>query len=161
VSFPARALVCVTGVSGSGKSTLVHDVLYAALLKAKGKPTEAPDSSHRSAGNENVGDIVLVDQSRSGARRAPKPGELRGRIPILSRPVRARAIARRRLHGTYSHRYGRCPTCSAWLTSGCSFLSDVYLRCADCDGRRYRMRPRSEDHGRNGRFGSTLPRCSR
>jgi excinuclease ABC subunit A len=38
----AAPLVCVTGVSGSGKSTLVHDVLYPALLRAKGKPTENP-----------------------------------------------------------------------------------------------------------------------
>ena len=42
LSIPLNRLVCITGVSGSGKSTLVQDVLYAALLRAKGKPTEAP-----------------------------------------------------------------------------------------------------------------------
>jgi excinuclease ABC subunit A len=42
VSIPTGELVVVTGVSGSGKSTVVQDALYAALLKAKGKPTETP-----------------------------------------------------------------------------------------------------------------------
>src|ERR1700733_299676 len=42
VRIPLKRLVCVTGVSGSGKSTLVEDVLYPALLKYRGKPTEAP-----------------------------------------------------------------------------------------------------------------------
>ncbi|HEY0746867.1 MAG TPA: hypothetical protein VGD63_09225, partial [Steroidobacteraceae bacterium] len=46
VGFPLGRLVCVTGVSGSGKSSLVHDVLYPALLRAKGKPTENP-GAHR------------------------------------------------------------------------------------------------------------------
>jgi len=41
VALPLNRLVCITGVSGSGKSTLVQDVLYPALLKHKGKPSEA------------------------------------------------------------------------------------------------------------------------
>ncbi len=49
VAIPLQRLVCVTGVSGSGKSTLVQDVLYPALLKSKGKPTEAPARTARCA----------------------------------------------------------------------------------------------------------------
>ena len=48
VEIPLRRLVCVTGVSGSGKSTLVHDILFPALLRAKGKPTENPGRTARS-----------------------------------------------------------------------------------------------------------------
>src|ERR1044072_474976 len=63
VRFPLERLVCVTGVSGSGKSTLVQDVLYAALRKAKGKPTEAPGQHRALKGHERIGDVAMVDQS--------------------------------------------------------------------------------------------------
>ncbi len=53
VEIPLRRLVCVTGVSGSGKSTLVHDILYPALLRAKGKPTENP-GLHRALAGRRV-----------------------------------------------------------------------------------------------------------
>jgi excinuclease ABC subunit A len=66
VTIPLERLVCITGVSGSGKSTLVQDVLYAALLKAKGKPTETPGSHRAVKGHERIAEIVMVDQSPIG-----------------------------------------------------------------------------------------------
>ena len=55
VALPLGRMVCVTGVSGSGKSTLVQDVLYPALLKAFGQPTEAPGA------HEDITGIGLID----------------------------------------------------------------------------------------------------
>src|SRR5207245_8660735 len=55
VGIPLGRLVCITGVSGSGKSTLVQDVLYAALRKAKGKPTETPGTFRELRGHALVG----------------------------------------------------------------------------------------------------------
>src|SRR5699024_1354253 len=63
VAIPLGHLVCITGVSGSGKSTLVQDVLYPALLKHMGRPTEAPGSFNALLGAEQIADVVLVDQS--------------------------------------------------------------------------------------------------
>src|SRR5581483_3161386 len=63
VAFPLGQLVCVTGVSGSGKSTLVQDVLYPALRKAKGKPSEVPGAFAALEGAGQVEDVVMVDQT--------------------------------------------------------------------------------------------------
>src|SRR5207302_1280400 len=66
VRIPLKRLVCVTGVSGSGKSTLVEDVLYPALLKYRGRPTEAPGRFAGLSGAELIDDVVMVDQSPIG-----------------------------------------------------------------------------------------------
>ncbi|HWK51174.1 MAG TPA: hypothetical protein VNR40_14875, partial [Steroidobacter sp.] len=66
VSIPLQRLVCVTGVSGSGKSTLIQDVLYPALLKHFGKPTEAPGEHDSIKGAESISAVVMVDQTSIG-----------------------------------------------------------------------------------------------
>ncbi len=73
VRFPLNRLVCVTGVSGSGKSTLVNDVLYAALLKAKGKPSETPGAHRELCGHEAIGETVMVDQTPIGRTTRSNP----------------------------------------------------------------------------------------
>ncbi len=144
VAFPLNRLVCVTGVSGSGKSTLVHNVLHAALRKAKGKPTEAPGRFRSLAGHEHIAEAVLVDQSPIGRTTRSNPASYVGAFDAIRRLFAQEPPARERGYttGTFSFNSGtgRCPTCSG---SGfehveMQFLSDVYLRCPDCDGRRYR-----------------------
>jgi excinuclease ABC subunit A len=144
VKIPLRRLVCVTGVSGSGKSTLVHDVLYPALLRAKGKPTENPGRHRALKGAELIDDVIMVDQSRIGrttrSNSASYVGafdairDLFGRLP--------QAKERKYTAGTFSFNAGtgRCPGCggNGFEHVEMQFLSDVYLRCPDCDGRRYR-----------------------
>src|SRR5262249_40187935 len=66
VAIPLGRLACITGVSGSGKSTLVQDVLYPALRKAKGKPTEAPGKLRAVKGAEHIDDAIMVDQTPIG-----------------------------------------------------------------------------------------------
>ena len=144
VRIPLQRLVCVTGVSGSGKSTLVQDVLYASLLKSKGKPTETPGAHRALKGADKVDGVVMVDQSPIGKTTRSNPASYVGAFDEI-RKLFAKDKASKALGytpGTFSFNSGngRCPTCS-----GCGFehvemqfLSDVYLRCPDCDGRRYR-----------------------
>jgi excinuclease ABC subunit A len=144
VDIPLQRLVCVTGVSGSGKSTLVHDVLYPALMRAKGKPTENPGAYRSLAGIELIGDVVMVDQSRIGRTTRSNPASYVGAFDAIRNLFAKLPQAKERKYtaGTFSFNSGngRCPACggNGFEHVEMQFLSDVYLRCPDCDGRRYR-----------------------
>jgi len=143
-SIPLKRLVCVTGVSGSGKSTLVHDVLYPALLRAKGKPTENPGAHRLLQGAELIDDVVMVDQSRIGRTTRSNPASYVGAFDAIRNLFARLPQARERKYtpGTFSFNAGngRCPTCggNGFEHVEMQFLSDVYLRCPDCNGRRFR-----------------------
>jgi excinuclease ABC subunit A len=144
VDIPLGRLVCVTGVSGSGKSTLVHDVLYPALLRVKGKPTDNPGEFAELLGSDLIDAVVMVDQSRIGRTTRSNPASYVGAFDAI-RAVFAKlpqALERKYTAGTFSFNSGngRCPACAGngFEHVEMQFLSDVYLRCPDCDGRRYR-----------------------
>src|SRR5450631_3047167 len=144
VEIPLNRLVCVTGVSGSGKSTLVHDVLYPALERAKGKPTENPGRHRALHGASLIDDVVMVDQSRIGRTTRSNPASYVGAFDSIRSLFAKLPQARERKYtaGTFSFNAGngRCPGCggNGFEHVEMQFLSDVYLRCPDCDGRRYR-----------------------
>jgi excinuclease ABC subunit A len=156
VEIPLRRLVCVTGVSGSGKSTLVHDILYPALLRSKGKPTENPGRHRALVGTELIDAVVMVDQSRIGRTTRSNPASYVGAFDAI-RDLFARlpqARERKYTAGTFSFNAGngRCPGCggNGFEHVEMQFLSDVYLRCPDCDGRRYRTEVLEVKLSRNG-----------
>jgi excinuclease ABC subunit A len=144
VRIPLKRLVCVTGVSGSGKSTLVEDVLYPALLKYRGKPTEAPGQFSGLRGAELIDDVVMVDQSPIGRSTRSNPASYVGAFDAIRNLFATEPASQERKYtaGTFSFNSGngRCPTCSGngFEHVEMQFLSDVYLRCPDCNGSRYR-----------------------
>jgi len=144
VRVPLKRLVCVTGVSGSGKSTLVEDVLYPALLKYRGRPTEAPGTFTGLLGAELIDDVVMVDQNPIGRTTRSNPASYVGAFDAIRALYAAEPAAQERKYssGTFSFNSGngRCPACNGngFEHVEMQFLSDVYLRCPDCNGRRYR-----------------------
>jgi len=144
VEIPLGRLVCVTGVSGSGKSTLVHDVLYRGLLKVKGKPVEAAGEHDSILGAELLADVVMVDQAAIGKTARSNPASYVGAFDAIRKLFAAAPLSRERGYtaGTFSFNSGegRCPTCggTGFEHVEMQFLSDVYLRCPDCDGKRFR-----------------------
>jgi excinuclease ABC subunit A len=144
VRLPLNRLVCVTGVSGSGKSTLVQDVLYNALAKLKGRPVDPPGAHRAVLGHELVEAVVMVDQSPIGKTTRSNPASYVGAWNTIRERFAAQPEARGRGYkpGTFSFNSGagRCPGCggNGFEHVEMQFLSDVYLRCPDCNGRRYR-----------------------
>jgi len=144
VAIPLNRLVCVTGVSGSGKSTLVQDVLYPALLKHKGRPTDAPGAHREILGHRLIEEAVLVDQTPIGRTTRSNPASYVGAFDPIRALFAREPLAKERgyTQGTFSFNAGdgRCPACggNGFEHVEMQFLSDVYLRCPDCDGRRYR-----------------------
>jgi excinuclease ABC subunit A len=144
VALPLGLFTCLAGVSGSGKSTLVQDVLHPALLKHLGRPTEAPGAHQRIDGAGSIADVVFVDQTPIGRTTRSNPASYVGAFDAIRALFAAAPLAKERgyTHGTFSFNSGngRCPACggNGFEHVEMQFLSDVYLRCPDCDGTRYR-----------------------
>ncbi|MDB5751113.1 MAG: uvrA2 [Ramlibacter sp.] len=144
VEFPLQRLVVVTGVSGSGKSSLVQDIVAPALLRHFGRSTDTPGRHDRLLGADHLSDVVFVDQSPIGKTARSNPVSYVGAWDSLREIFATSPLARQRGYTgskfSFNSGDGRCPTCggSGYEHVEMQFLSDVYLRCPDCDGKRYR-----------------------
>jgi len=144
IEFPLQRLVCITGVSGSGKSTLVQDILAPALLRSFGKSTDAPGAHDRLLGVDHLSDVVFVDQSPIGKTARSNPVSYVGAWEPIRELFADTPLARQRSYTSakfsFNHGDGRCPSCtgSGFEHIEMQFLSDVYLRCQECNGERYR-----------------------
>ena len=144
VEIPLGLLVCVTGVSGSGKSTLVHDVIYAALKRAKGDWDRRVGAHRKLEGTEFVTDVVLVDQAPIGRTPRSNPVTyLKAFDPIrelfaATKDARARGLTAS--HFSFNVPGGRCEACEGegQVKVEMQFLADVFVPCEQCEGKRFK-----------------------
>jgi excinuclease ABC subunit A len=144
VEIPLGLLVCVTGVSGSGKSTLVHDVVYAALKRAKGEWDRRVGTHRKLDGAEFVSDVVLVDQAPIGRTPRSNPVTyLKAFDPIRelfasTKDARARGLTAS--HFSFNVPGGRCEACEGEgeVKVEMQFLADVFVPCEQCEGKRFK-----------------------
>ena len=144
VSIPLNTLTCVTGVSGSGKSTLVHDVLYAAIKRAKGGWDRRVGQFRKLEGVEMISDAVLVDQAPIGRTPRSNPVTyLKAFDPIRelfagTKDARARGLTAS--HFSFNVPGGRCEACQGEgeVRVEMQFLADVFVPCDQCDGKRFK-----------------------
>jgi excinuclease ABC subunit A len=143
VSIPLNALTCVTGVSGSGKSTLVHDVLYAAIKRAKGGWDKRVGTLSKLEGAELITDVVLVDQAPIGRTPRSNPVTyLKAFDPIRELFAATKDARSRGLTASHfsSRAGGRCEACQGEgeVRVEMQFLADVFVPCDQCDGKRFK-----------------------
>jgi excinuclease ABC subunit A len=144
VEIPLGLLVAVTGVSGSGKSTLVHDVLYAALKRAKGDWDRRIGTHRKIEGTEFVSDVVLVDQAPIGRTPRSNPVTyLKAFDPIrelfaATKDARSRGLTAS--HFSFNVPGGRCEACEGEgeVKVEMQFLADVFVPCEQCEGKRFK-----------------------
>jgi len=144
VDLPLGIFTCVTGVSGSGKSTLIHDVLYRNLLQAKGQSSDQEPGACKSVtGAHRIDEVMMVDQA--SLARTPRSTPIlylglydRTRELFAAQPE---AMAQGLTASAFSFNSGsgRCERCSGtgFEKIEMQFLSDLYVRCAECEGRRF------------------------
>jgi excinuclease ABC subunit A len=144
VKFPLNVFCCVTGVSGSGKSTLVQDVLYQNLIRLKGGSSEeTPGICDRLIGAHDVDEVVLVDQSPLARSPRSTPAVYVGvfdRIrELFSTLPESKAAGLTPSAFSFNSGTGRCERCSGlgYEKVEMQFLSDQYIRCGECEGKRY------------------------
>ncbi len=144
VEFPLGLLCLVTGVSGSGKSTLVQDTLYGALCRRKHKNGPKPLSYDDVFGDGQIEDVVLVDQSPIGRSPRSNPvtyikafDQIRA---VFASTIEARTHNYGAGHFSFNVDGGRCTACKGdgYKEIDMQFLADVYMKCEQCGGTRYR-----------------------
>jgi len=144
VEFPLGMLCLVTGVSGAGKSTLVQDTLYPAVRRRMRLEAPVPLRYRDVYGDGQIDDLLLVDQSPIGRSPRSNPvtyikafDEIRA---VFADTLEARTRNYTASHFSFNVEGGRCPRCEGdgYLAIDMQFLADVFMKCPECGGRRYR-----------------------
>ena len=144
VELPLGVLCVVTGVSGAGKSTLIHDTLYPALRQRKKKEVGRPLPFEDVFGDGQIDDVIMVDQSPIG--RSPRSNPVTyikafdAIRNVFAETVEARTHNYSASHFSFNVDGGRCTQCNGdgYVRIDMQFLADVYMKCSQCRGSRYR-----------------------
>ncbi|MNM38718.1 MULTISPECIES: excinuclease ABC subunit UvrA [Clostridium] len=143
VKIPLGLLTMVTGVSGSGKSTLVNEVLYKGLYKIINRANIVPGKHKEITGYEAIDKIIDIDQSPIGRTPRSNPATYTGVFDIIrelfSQTTEAKMKGYKPGRFSFNVKGGRCEACSGdgIIKIEMQFLSDVYVPCEVCKGKRY------------------------
>ena len=143
IEIPLGTFTCVTGVSGSGKSSLINEVLYKTLaVKLNGARFPVADVGSVE-GLEHLDKIIAIDQSPIGRTPRSNPATYTGLFTDVRNVFAATSEAKMRGFGpgrfSFNVRGGRCESCEGdgIVKIEMHFLSDVYVPCDVCKGKRY------------------------
>ncbi len=145
VEFPLGVMTVVTGVSGSGKSTLVRDILYRALLRHLGEPSDAP-GQHKSIGGDlhRLHAVEFVDQNPIGRSTRSNPATYLKAYDEIRRLFADQQGAKQMGFGpgyfSFNTEGGRCEECKGegTITIEMQFMADITIPCEECHGQRFK-----------------------
>ncbi|MDL2301213.1 excinuclease ABC subunit UvrA [Lachnospiraceae bacterium OttesenSCG-928-D06] len=143
VEIPLGVLTCVTGVSGSGKSSLVNEILYKHLARDLNRARCIPGKHKKIEGIEQLDKVIAIDQSPIGRTPRSNPATYTGVFDQIRTLFAATADAKAKGYGkgrfSFNVKGGRCEACNGdgILKIEMHFLSDVYIPCEVCGGKRY------------------------
>ena len=143
VSFPLGKLICVTGVSGSGKSTLIYDVLHKALMQKLHDSKEIPGAYKQIKGIEHIDKVITIDQTAIGRTPRSNPvtyvGVFTAIRELFVQTPEAKIRGYKAGRFSFNVKGGRCEACEGDGLNKIEmhFLSDVYVTCDVCKGKRY------------------------
>jgi len=143
VEIPLGLFVSVTGVSGSGKSTLINDILLKTLENHFSKSHVRAGNHKEITGIENIDKVIAIDQSPIGRTPRSNPATYIGAFTPIRELYSNTALSKERGYapGQFSFNVptGRCFACDGDGVKQIEmqFLSDVYVKCDECKGKRY------------------------
>ena len=143
VKFPLGNFICVTGVSGSGKSTLINDVLYKNIYKELNNSTMKVGKCKSLKGLHHIDKVINIDQSPIGRTPRSNPATYTGVFDLIrdifatTNEAKMRGYQKGRF--SFNVQGGRCEACNGdgIIKIEMNFLSDVYVPCEVCKGKRY------------------------
>lgn len=145
IDLPLGLFTVLTGVSGSGKSTFAHDVLYLNLARKLGQEVEGEAAPIKELkGSQHVSGVELVDQTAVARTPRSTPAVFLGAFDPIRQlfALTPEAKARDLNTGFFSFNSGdgRCDRCAGngFEKVEMQFLSDLYVTCPDCNGKRYK-----------------------
>ena len=144
VDIPLGRLVCVTGVSGSGKTTLIRDGLLPALHDKLGGAATGDAPLAKLTGWRALKSVMMVDQSSLGRTPRSNPAVYIGAFDdirkLFAASPEAKALELPAGAFSFNSAQGQCGHCrgTGFEKIEMQFLSDVFIKCPECNGRRYR-----------------------
>ncbi|HIY00911.1 MAG TPA: excinuclease ABC subunit UvrA [Candidatus Blautia faecipullorum] len=143
VDIPLGIMTCVTGVSGSGKSSLINEVLYKTLARDLNRARTIPGKHKEILGLDQLDKVISIDQSPIGRTPRSNPATYTGVFDqireLFASTADAKARGYKKGRFSFNVKGGRCEACSGdgIIKIEMHFLSDVYVPCEVCKGKRY------------------------